>query len=75
MATALKAATVQDAAPPAYQAEVLRGHLCDDLNRRFWRGRSRLASVIEDRKDQIQRDSEKLSPEAFLAKYESWRFL
>lgn len=62
-------------APPAYQAEVLRGQICDDLNRRFWRGRTRLAAAIEDRKDAIQRDAERLSADAFLTKYRSWRFL
>lgn len=62
-------------APPAYQAEVLRGQVCDDLNRRFWRARQRLMSASEDRKDKIQRDFEKLPAEAFLAKYNGWRFL
>jgi hypothetical protein len=68
-------ARILDAAPPAYQAEALRGQLCDDLNRRFWRGRTKLAQIIEDRKEAIAHDAEHLSPEAFLAKYGNWRFL
>jgi hypothetical protein len=68
-------AVIPEAAPLAYQAEILRGQVCDDLNRRFWRARKRLTDGIENRKDQVQRDSEKLSPEAFLAKYHNWRFL
>jgi hypothetical protein len=66
---------IADVAPAAYQAEVLRGQLCDDLNRRFWRGRQRLASAIEDRKERVERDADKLSPQAFLEKYRGWRFL
>lgn len=64
-----------EAAPPAYQAEVLRGQVCDDVNRRFWRARTRLMRGIEDRKDTIQRDYDRMSAEAFLAKYNDWRFL
>jgi hypothetical protein len=74
MATKLK--TVEDGvAPPAYQAEALRQQICDDANRRFWRARLRLARAFENRKDQVQRDHEKLSAEQFLAKYNGWRFL
>lgn len=62
-------------APPAYQAEVLRGQLCDDVNRRFWRARLKLANMIENRKDQIHSDHLNLSPDEFLAKYRDWRFL
>lgn len=70
------APTVEDApAPAAYQAEVLRGQLCDDLNRRFWRARKRLADSIENRKEQVQRDIEHMPAEAFLTKYQGWRFL
>lgn len=68
-------AKITGAAPPAYQAEVLRGQLCDDINRRFWRARLRLVRAFEDRKEQIQRDHEKLSAEAFLDKYNGWKFL
>ena len=70
-----KIAGTQTVAPPAYQAEVLRQQICDDANRRFWRARKRLADAFENRKDQIQRDHEKLSAEAFLVKYEGHRFL
>lgn len=74
MATKLK--TVEDGvAPPAYQAEVLRQQICDDVNRRFWRARQRLVRSFEGRKDQVQRDFEKLSAADFLAKYEGHRFL
>jgi hypothetical protein len=62
-------------APAGYQAEVLRGQLCDDINRRFWRARQRLMRAFEDRKEQVERDHDKLSPEAFLEKYEDWKFL
>jgi hypothetical protein len=68
-------ALITEAAPPAYQAEILRGQICDDVNRRFWRARQRLVRAFEDRKEQVQRDHEKLSSEAFLAKYSDWRFL
>jgi hypothetical protein len=68
-------AAIEEAAPVAYQAEVLRGQICDDLNRRFWRGRQRLMAAIDGRKDQIQHDAERLTPEAFVAKYRNWRFL
>jgi hypothetical protein len=68
-------ARITEAAPPAYQAEVLRGQICDDVNRRFWRARQRLVRAFEDRKERVQRDHEKLSAEAFLAKYSDWRFL
>jgi hypothetical protein len=68
-------ARIIEAAPPAYQAEALRGQVCDDVNRRFWRARQRLLRAFEDRKEQVQRDHEKLSPEQFLAKYSEWRFL
>lgn len=64
-----------DEAPPAYQAEVLRGQLCDDVNCRYRRASARLMRVMEDRKQQIERDREKLSPADFLAKYSGWRFL
>lgn len=67
-------ARIVEAAPPAYQAEVLRGQICDDVNRRFWRARQRLVRAFEDRKEQVQRDHEKLSAAEFLAKYEGWRF-
>ena len=68
-------ARITEAAPPAYQAEVLRGQICDDVNRRFWRARQRIMTAFEDRKEQVQRDHEKLSAEAFLAKYNGWKFL
>jgi hypothetical protein len=61
-------------APPWYQAEVLRGQVCDDLNRRFWRSRKRLAEIIDDRKDAVQHDFERLNPRDFLAKYNGWKF-
>jgi hypothetical protein len=68
-------ARIVEAAPPAYQAEVLRGQVCDDVNRRFWRARQRLVRSFEGRKDQVQRDFDKLSAPDFLAKYEGWKFL
>lgn len=68
-------ARIVEAAPPAYQAEALRGQVCDDINRRFWRARQRLMAAFEDRKEQIQRDHEALSADAFLAKYNGWKFL
>ena len=67
-------ARIIEAAPPAYQAEVLRGQLCDNINRRFWRARQRLVRAFEDRKDQVQRDHEKLTAEEFLERYDDWRF-
>jgi hypothetical protein len=76
MATrAPKLQTVEGVAPPAYQAEVLRGQICDDINRRFWRARSRIISAFEDRKEQVARDFDKLSPEQFLDRYNGWKFL
>jgi hypothetical protein len=68
-------AAIADPAPPAYQAEALRGQLCDDINRRFWRARLRIMRAFEGRKEQVERDFAKLSPEQFLAKYDGWRFL
>lgn len=62
-------------APPAYQAEVLRGQICDDINRRFWRARQRIMSAFDDRKQRMERDYEKLSAAEFLDKYNGWRFL
>ena len=62
-------------APPAYQAEALRGQICDDINRRFWRARSRIMRAFDDRKEQVTRDFDKLTAEQFLAKYNGWRFL
>jgi hypothetical protein len=53
----------------------MRGQLCDDINRRFWRARLRLMQAFDNRKEQIERDHAKLSPAKFLSKYESWRFL
>jgi hypothetical protein len=76
MATrAPKLQTVEGVAPPAYQAEVLRGQICDDINRRFWRARSRIISAFEDRKEQVARDFDKLTADAFMAKYSEWKFL
>jgi hypothetical protein len=75
-ARALKTpANAETVAPPAYQAEVLRGQLCDDINRRFWRARRRLIQAFEGRKERIERDYSKLSPAEFLAMYDDWRFL
>jgi hypothetical protein len=62
-------------APPAYQAEALRGQIQYDSTRRFWRARQKLLRLFEDRKEQIERDYHRLSAEAFLAKYNGWRFL
>ena len=62
-------------APAPFLAEVLRGQICDDVYARFWRLRKRIAQRIESRKDQIQHDHEKLSADAFLAKYRGWRFV
>jgi hypothetical protein len=68
-------ANTKAAAPAAYQAELLRGQVCDDLNRRFWRARQRLLRAFDDRKQSVAQDYDKLTAEAFLAKYGDWRFL
>lgn len=79
MATRAKLQTVEgalnDVAPPAYQAEALRGQICDDINRRFWRARARIMRAFDDRKEQVARDFDKMSAEQFLEKYNGWRFL
>ena len=64
-----------DVAPLPFQAEVLRGQICDDINRRFWRARQRLVRAFDDRKEQVERDFDKLSADQFLAKYNGHRFL
>ena len=74
MATRLKPANTETVADVRFQAEVLRGQLCDDINRRFWRARHRLLRAFSDRKDQVRRDHDKLPADAFLAKYAGWRF-
>jgi hypothetical protein len=68
-------AAIAESAPPAYQAEALRGQVCDDINRRFWRARLRLMRAFDDRKEQVERDFDKLTPEQFLERYNGWRFL
>lgn len=68
-------ANAETVAPLPYQAEAVRGQVCDDINRRFWRARQRLMRAFDDRKEQVERDYSKLGPAEFLAKYERWRFL
>jgi hypothetical protein len=68
-------ARMPEAAPLAYQAEVLRGQVQDDNSRRFWRARQRLLRAFDNRKEEIERDYQRLSDADFLAKYEGWRFL
>ena len=68
-------ANAETVAPLPFQAEVVRGQICDDINRRFWRARQRLLRAFDDRKEQVERDFAKLPSADFLAKYEGWRFL
>lgn len=69
-----RATITGDPAPAPYQAAALRGQVQDDINRRFWRARQRLLRAFEDRKEQVEHDFEKLPADAFLAKYNGWKF-
>lgn len=60
--------------PLPVQAEVLRGQIQDDLNRRYWTERKQLMSKFEDRKEAVERDYARLSTTDFLAKYLDWNF-
>lgn len=61
-------------APSAYQAEVLRGQIADDINRRFWKARRDLLRDFDGRKQAVERDYARLSADEFLAKHRDWEF-
>ena len=61
-------------APLSYQAEVRRGQIADDINRKFWIARGALQRDFEDHKAEVERDYSRLSADDFLAKYRGWNF-
>jgi hypothetical protein len=62
-------------APLPFQAEVLRGQLCDDVNRRYWAARKQIMADFEDEKARVESDYNRMSSADFLAKYRDWKFL